>query len=140
MDMYGVSTMDGVADIKWLLCIHVVSLLAFCSILYRYNDTSLLVGLDNGCVEVWSLVAPGNELENVNTLDLRHDEMVLCISVTSDGENSSYILSGGGDGRYVQLCIMCLFYGVYITYKLNVAWALVSYALYIIVLIFGDVI
>ncbi len=81
------------------------SFVCFC----RYNDTNLLVGSDSGHVEVWSLVSPGNELENNNLLDLYHDGMVLCISITCDGENGRCILSGGGDGRYyTRWCVIII--------------------------------
>ena len=59
--------------------------------------------MDSGDLGVWSLVAPGNELEHVRVLKLAHDEMVLCVGVTCDGESGRSILSGGGEGRYVHV-------------------------------------
>ena len=58
---------------------------------------------DTGELGIWTLVAPGNELELMNSLSPGHDEVVLCITVTCDGEGGRHVLSGGGDGR----CGLC---------------------------------
>lgn len=67
-------------------------------ILRRYDDNRVIVGQDSGVLEVWSYVAPGNDLEHVRVFESAHDEMVLCVGVTCDGGKS--VLSGGGDGKY----------------------------------------
>lgn len=103
LDMYVTATHTGISDIKW------------------YNNLNLIAATDSGDLEIWQLIAPGNELENKGNLAAGHDEMVLCVGVTCEGEEEGRrVISGGADGRVILWDMITMKYTK--SYKGHVGW------------------
>ena len=65
---------------------------------YRFQEYKLLAATDSGDIEVWVAEQSGNVFKSFGLLSSCHNDMVLCVDVSTDSDNA---ISGGADGRCV---------------------------------------